>query len=69
MICKICGAPALDPKKYLKIGPWVIPLCDMDHMLAKQLVMNAANIRDALAQAGIYIGVPKGAKFIQKKVS
>ena len=66
MICKICGKPALNPKKYMRIGPWVIPLCDQDHIYLKQFVMNCANIRDVLAQAGIHIGVPKGAKFIQR---
>ena len=69
MICKICGEPAPDPKKYMKIGPWVFPLCDKDHLLVKQFVTNVGNIRDVLATAGIHIGVPKGAKFIQKKVS
>ena len=39
MICKICGKPALNPKKYMRIGPWVIPLCDQDHIYLKQFVM------------------------------
>ena len=63
MICKVCGGPAPNPKKYMRIGPWVVPLCDQDHLLVKQFVMNLSNIRDVLAAGGIHIGVPKGAKF------
>lgn len=58
-VCIWCKDPAEDKKFWVSFVGRAIPLCPECHTLIKQFTLRANQIKDALHQGGIHIGIPR----------